>query len=159
MPGRLYRKLKGFVTPRKPRENYVDNPYESPPLGDQPKATRASLFGPALGILVVSLIWVFFCLFGVVYQLSIITNPETLPENRNFPITIMLYALISMGYSLLLASGASSMLRTKSYLWAYATSILACVPIGPCYVLAIPWGVWGIRVLSRPEVRASFSKP
>ncbi|MCE9554154.1 MAG: hypothetical protein K8T91_12365 [Planctomycetes bacterium] len=70
------------------------------------------------------------------------------------------WLLISIGYSLVLISGALSMARRGSYVWAVATSWLALVPLlGPCYFLAIPIGIWALIVLRKPAVRDSFKKP
>lgn len=67
--------------------------------------------------------------------------------------------LVTLGYSLMLLTGAFSMIRKGSYAWAVATSCLAMVPVlGPCYVMGIPVGIWGLMVLRRPEVRASFTR-
>ena len=62
-----------------------------------------------------------------------------------------------MLYCLLLISGAFSILRKGSYLWAVTTCILALIPgIGPCYLIAVPFGLWGLVLLRRPEIRDSF---
>jgi hypothetical protein len=51
------------------------------------------------------------------------------------------------------------MMRHSSYLWAVTVCILAMLPfIGPCYLLAVPFGIWGLVALRRPEVRASFAR-
>ncbi len=70
-----------------------------------------------------------------------------------------MYYGVSMLYCLLLASGAFSMVRQGSYMWAMTVCILALVPtFGPCYLLAIPVGIWRIFVLKRPDVRNSFAR-
>ena len=62
-----------------------------------------------------------------------------------------------MLYSLVVASGAISMIRQGSYIWAMTACTLGLVPVlGPCYVAAIPFAIWGIIVLRRTEVCESF---
>ena len=115
---------------------------------------------PALGILVVSVLWMFLGAMGIVYFVSQILDPEMTAADRQIPITYSLYILISVLYSGMLASGAVSMMRRNSYLWATATAILAMVPLlGPCYILGIPFGIWASSVLRDPDVRISFSNP
>jgi uncharacterized membrane protein len=138
------------------------NPYDSP----SPPATaqsaeqlraRGRLLPVAIGLLVPSILHIVggLFLFVYVYQVSADRDAEAIHP-------LIIYAMyygITMLYCLLLATGAFSMLRRGSYLWAMTVCILALVPIlGPCYVAGIPFGLWGIIVLRRPEVRASFAK-
>ena len=53
--------------------------------------------------------------------------------------------------------GALKMMRLQSYGWAMAAAILAVIPcISPCCCLGIPFGIWALVVLSKPEVKAAF---
>lgn len=55
------------------------------------------------------------------------------------------------------ALGAVSMLRLKNYRTANMAAILAIIPVcSPCFVLGIPFGIWAIVVLHRPEVKQHF---
>ena len=56
--------------------------------------------------------------------------------------------------------GALRMFRLRSRAWARAACVCALVPCcGPCLVLGIPFGVWGLVVLSDPAVQAAFESP
>lgn len=142
----------------------MENPYDAPNAAAQSTSARSRLLGPALGILVVSVLWMVLWMFlgatGIVYFVSQILDPEMTATDRQIPITFSLYILISALYSGMLASGAFSMMRRNSYMWATATAILAMVPfLGPCYILGIPFGIWAYLVLRDPDVRSSFSNP
>lgn len=139
------------------------NPYQSPvepsvvttgPIAKD----RLPLFGPAIGLIVVSVAWTLLSLSGIVYFVTIFD--ETAAGSRGFPPTSYIaYLAISIAYSLMLVSGSFSMVRRGSYVWAVATSILAMVPLlGPCYGLSIPFGIWALVVLRRPAVRDSFRR-
>jgi hypothetical protein len=53
--------------------------------------------------------------------------------------------------------GALKMMRLQSYGWAMAAAILAVIPcLSPCCCLGIPFGIWALVVLSKPEVKAAF---
>ena len=55
------------------------------------------------------------------------------------------------------ALGALSMLRLKHYRSACTAAILAIIPVcSPCFVLGIPFGIWAIVLLQRPEVKQRF---
>lgn len=111
----------------------------------------------AISLLVVSLLWMFLCLFGIAFFVAEMLDPETSEDTKRIYTTYIMYESVSIAYALLLCTGAFSMLRRGSYVWAVVISCLGCVPLlGPCYVLAIPIGIWSLKVLRDKDVRASF---
>ena len=52
--------------------------------------------------------------------------------------------------------GAVSMLRLRGYPWAGAAAILATIPWSPSWLLGLPFGIWTIIVLGKPEVAEAF---
>jgi hypothetical protein len=137
-----------------------DNPYETPAASSAPPASaRQQLLPVAIGLLATGILHVFGWLFFAAYVYSVAMRPDMSRESAHGMIVLCLYYGITMLYSLVLISGAFSMLRQGSYLWAMTTCVLALVPIlGPCYVIAIPFGIWGLIVLRRPAVRAAFAR-
>ena len=139
----------------------TDNPYEPPAAAPTSPEGRGDLVPVAISLIVVSVLWSFLALMGIVYFYSQISDPDADADagTRHLLTTYMLYMLVTIAYSLMLVSGAFSMIRKGSYVWAVATSCLAMVPIlGPCYFLGIPVGIWALIVLRRPQVRESFRK-
>lgn len=137
------------------------NPYAAPPTSaaDLPGSARGQLLPVGIALLVLSILHIFGGLFYFTFVYSVASDPDSDPEATRMSIMYCMYYGISMLYCLLLASGALSMLRQGSYVWAMTICILARVPtMGPCYFLAIPVGLWGVLVLRRPEVRQSFAK-
>lgn len=62
--------------------------------------------------------------------------------------------------SILIAYGAWCMRCNKHYRVAVVAALIACIPlISPCLILGIPFGIWAILVLRRPDVRAAFARP
>lgn len=60
--------------------------------------------------------------------------------------------------SLVILLGAVQMLRLRTRWLAMTGSILAVIPvIGPCFCLALPFGIWAIIVLLLPDVREAFA--
>lgn len=54
--------------------------------------------------------------------------------------------------------GAIQMLNGKNYRAAKRAAILAIVPfVSCCFVLGIPFGIWALVVLNKPEIRAFFN--
>ncbi|MDP6445062.1 MAG: hypothetical protein QGG36_06300 [Pirellulaceae bacterium] len=62
-----------------------------------------------------------------------------------------------VGFNIVTLVGAIKMRSLRSYRWAMAACGIASTPcIAPCYLLSIPFGLWGILVLGKPEVRRAF---
>ena len=117
------------------------------------------MFPVAIAIVVCSVLWFFFGLLVIAFLYSQLIAPDTNSDERQTLTMYMLFLLISMAYTLMLTTGAVSMVRRGSYTWAFACSCLAMVPFfGPFYFLGIPLGIWAIIVLRRPQVRDSFGK-
>lgn len=55
--------------------------------------------------------------------------------------------------------GAIQMMRLRQPSLAMATCVIALVPcVGPCFVLGMPFGLWGLHVLNDPGVSGSFDR-
>jgi len=132
------------------------NPYEAAPLtSDASPATqlsaRAQLLPIAITLLVLSILHIIGGLFYFVFVYSQAAAPDAEPMGTHMSIVYCMYYGISMLYCLLLVSGAFSMMRQGSYMWAMTVCILSLIPtLGPCYFLAVPIGIWGFyaRVVS-----------
>jgi hypothetical protein len=143
-----------------------ENPYAASSVeqvpGDshKPPQERQQLLGPAIGILVTSILHIAGGLSYFVFVFSVYSRPDADARGSNVLVISAMYYSISMLYCLLLISGAFSMMRQGSYMWAMTVCILAVIPfLGPCYFFAVPFGIWGLIVLRRPDVRESFAAP
>jgi hypothetical protein len=138
------------------------NPYQATiedPIAPVPLGARRQLLPVAVGLLVASILHIIGGLYFFVYVYTIAGAPDTDPQVVHTFTIYAMYFGITMLYCLLLISGAFSMLRYGSYLWAVTVCVLALVPmLGPCYFLGIPFGIWGLLTLHRPEVRNSFAR-
>jgi len=139
-----------------------ENPYaasSSDPIQPSPLTVRRQLLPVAVALLVASILHIFGGLFYFVFVYSVIAAPDANPQGQHAMLVFSMYFGISMLYCLLLISGAFSMMRQGSHLWAVTTCILALIPfLGPCYFLAVPFGIWGLMLLRRPEIRNSFAR-
>jgi hypothetical protein len=59
----------------------------------------------------------------------------------------------------LLVLGGRRMMRYRSYQLAVVASFWAMLPWSPFFVMGIPFGIWAIRLLRRPDVQAAFGLP
>jgi hypothetical protein len=84
-------------------------------------------------------------------------------KNQNAPIDVFVGGAVAIPIRILglvLASlvivGAGRMKRLESHGWAMAASIIAMVPCTGCCILGLPFGIWSLVVLNKPEVKDAF---
>ena len=53
--------------------------------------------------------------------------------------------------------GAVSMYRSRSWAWAVTACVVAMLPTGFVCVVGLPFAIWGLIVLLKPETQASFA--
>lgn len=143
------------------------NPYASPGKLDADSSVdpQTVVRGPATALIVVSII----CL--VVIALSLLFNgflllrgtAGRLPQpsvgvSKEMQVVVrMLWCCMILAVNTVILIGAVRMQRLQSYTWAKVAAILAVIPcVGPCYLLGIPFGIWALVVLGKPEVRQAF---
>jgi hypothetical protein len=135
------------------------NPYASPVAIDPAMDVGRRLFWPALGLMITSAGWVLLA----VCIAAFLSLPMLDPANNSAAGgsgLIMIGAVVASAiYAVVVFSGAVCMARGRSYVWSMSTAILALIPwMVYCYVLSLPFGIWAIVVLRRPEVREAFER-
>ena len=134
-----------------------ENPYVSPTEQIRSSDGRVNLIPVAITLVVLCVAWIFLLSFSLMFMYKMLTSPHIEEAARMAFTYSVWYMGICVAYNLLLITGAFSMVRRGSYVWAMATAILAMVPfLSPFYVLGIPVGIWAVVVLRRPGVRESF---
>src|SRR5262249_50772731 len=71
----------------------------------------------------------------------------------------MMLATLVIAVNGIILYGALQMKGLKSLGMAKTACYLALIPCcGPCYILGIPFGIWGLVVLSDPQVQQAFKE-
>jgi predicted Zn finger-like uncharacterized protein len=65
-------------------------------------------------------------------------------------------ALFGLAWAGLILYGAHKMKTLENYGLAMAASIVAMLPCNGCCILGLPFGIWALVVLNRPDVRDAF---
>lgn len=136
------------------------NPYATPEIEGPSLASGNPLQIPAIALLVLSSLFVLLILASIPGQIlrmrAIDTSTsEGTGELLGGIMSLILWPLMNLA----IAQGTFSMLRLSSYRNAYTAAILAIIPVcSPCFLLGIPFGIWSIVVLNRPEVKQRFMK-
>ncbi|HJV49193.1 MAG TPA: hypothetical protein VJ549_07970 [Geothrix sp.] len=69
----------------------------------------------------------------------------------------MAAAILGIAVGVVVFLGALKMKEGRSYGFAMAASILAMVPcLSPCCCLGLPFGIWALVILVKPEVKGAF---
>ncbi len=120
--------------------------------------------GPAIGLIVVASLSLALIVLNLIMTLS---GANTF-QMQNFggqsaelvkfmqgPGAIIGAVLGFVIYGLILL-GAIKMKKLESYGLAMTASVLALLPCSACCVVGLPFGIWALVVLNKPEVKAAF---
>lgn len=144
----------------------MTNPYEPPVKRHDDRNVRDLVGGPALALIIVSLIALGCGGLGLLMDLVLLATGVVarLEVANRGPVSE--YTLITIrtlwGVVLIIASsfvlyGAIQMRNLKNFEIARAAAVVAVVPfLGPCCILGIPFGIWALMTLVTPGVRSAF---
>lgn len=134
-----------------------------PPFGDT-SAAQSKVSGPAIGIIVVGALNILIALAALGYSLMQgNANPHSgNPEfDKMFtmmsgPINILLRG-IEVLIGAFIIFGGIKMKKLEAYGLSMAAAIIAMLPcLSSCCLIGIPFGIWAIIVLNKPEVKSAF---
>jgi hypothetical protein len=135
------------------------NPYAPPSLEAGANSSNPLLM-PAMFLLIFSLLFVVILVVSLPMQALHLSTIDTSTDNGMviWVGTIALLALLILANTAI-AWGAFSMIQLKSYRSAYTAAVLSVIPFcSPCYVFGIPFGIWAIVLMNRPEIKQRFLK-
>jgi hypothetical protein len=85
------------------------------------------------------------------------------PKNQNAPMNAFIggafaipIRIVGIVLAVLVIMGAGKMKRLESHGWGMASSIIAMIPCTGCCLLGLPFGIWSLVVLNKPEVKDAF---
>lgn len=139
------------------------NPYNVPQNTNAPtqfiQPPSNPLVAPATVLLVISILWLLLVLASIPGQVMNLKNIDTsTPEGFGELCGNLVGLVIWIATGLAMVLGFVSMIRLRSYRSAMAAAILSVIPCcSPCLFLGIPFGIWAIILLVRPEVKESFT--
>jgi hypothetical protein len=137
------------------------------PGGGREAALRA-VRGPAIALKVTAIIGLVFVVLGLALNILTLAGIDLgTRELGDQQFQKMLNSLggtmgiiqniLGAAVGVLILLGASKMQSLQSHQFALTASILAMLPcVSPCCVLGLPFGIWALVVLNRPEVKSQF---
>lgn len=140
----------------------------SPVSGGREQALQL-LNGPIIGLKVTAIIGLVLVAFALLINITTLMGIHLIPQ-QPMPDPQMQKLMNSIGGGLgivqdivgavigvVILLGTGKMKRLESYQYAMMTAILAMVPcLSPCCFLGLPFGIWALVVLNKPEVKSQF---
>jgi tRNA A-37 threonylcarbamoyl transferase component Bud32 len=120
---------------------------------------RRKAAAPAIGLLVTGVAAVFswIVVLNTFSNLALRSTIGPLEMSPFWPLIIWALALIGV-LALVQIAGAVMMLRRRAYPWAGVAAILATVPWSIGWLIGLPFGIWAIITLGKPEVVEAFRR-
>jgi hypothetical protein len=130
------------------------------PADGRDAAARA-VVGPAVGLIVAAALG---AIWGLVGILALITQMaglhSTVRSNGDDEAALIgtgIICLLSIPLSVVMIVGGVRLLKLRSRGLALTAAIIALIPcVWNCCVLGLPFGIWALVVMNRPEVKMHF---
>jgi hypothetical protein len=123
------------------------------------RANVDAVAAPAIGLIATAALGLVLQLLGLLVPAGIGGEQQGLPTfltgsfGFGSPVSIL-----TLGATGVILYGALKMKKRESRNWAMAASVLALIPLlSPCCLIGLPIGIWSLVILSKPEVKQSFT--
>ena len=135
---------------------------EVSPLQVRASNPAADCNAAGIGLTVAGVIQLCVCAFIVFFNAAIRPNlaPPMNPnpdEEEGETIVSILIGAWGLFQAALMILGAVALRGRRRYGLAMTGAVMAVIPLNVCCFTALPFGVWAIVLLGRPEVRAAFA--
>jgi GYF domain 2 len=126
--------------------------------------------GPAMALLVTAILGLMVAALDLVLNIAALTGHQLLPQQQlQDPQMQKIFgslqgglgifgSIIKAAIGVVVLIGAGKMQRLENYQFAMTAAIVGMIPcLSPCCLLGIPFGIWALIVLNKPEVKSQFS--
>ena len=136
--------------------------------GDGRDAALQLVKGPAIGLKVTAIVGLVLVVVGLVVNVMTLSGFHIGLQQIYDPQMQKLFNTLGGGLGIvqdiiggivgvIVLIGAAKMQKLQNYQFALTASIVAMVPcISPCCVFGLPFGIWALVVLNKPEVKSQF---
>ena len=131
-------------------------------------AALQAVKGPAICLIVMAALYILYCIWGIIRALFIHPDLSAFQQLNTDPQVQKLIQLLSgplgaigsffqLIFGIFILVGAVRMVALRNYQLAFTAAILAMLPCYICCVFGLPFGIWALVVLNKPEVKSQFS--
>ncbi len=132
-------------------------------------AALQAVKGPAISLIVVAAAYMVYCIWAIVRALFTHPDLSALQQLNTDPQVQKLVQLLAgplgavgsflqLIFAVFILMGALRMLALRNYQLAFTAAILAMLPCYICCVFGLPFGIWAVVILNRPEVKSQFGQ-
>jgi hypothetical protein len=134
-------------------------------MSSTPPATPAKqqVSGPATGLIVTAVLGFALQAVGFLGNIFGFTQGFMAPGTDQAAFNFlggtvgMILNLVGVAVGVFILLGAQKMKNLENHGWAMAASIVAMIPcVSPCCLVGLPFGIWALIVLTKPEVKGAF---
>jgi hypothetical protein len=143
-------------------------PAAAPFVGGR-EAALSAVKGPAIALIITAALGMAYYAFSAI--VAVITHgsiyhrelpPNVPPELRSFLENLQgpmagLINLVIVGLDAVVLFGAIKMMKLEKRGLAFAACIIAMIPCQCCCLFGLPFGIWGLVMLNKPEVKSQFT--
>lgn len=131
-------------------------------------AALQAVKGPAIALIVTAVLYALSCVWGIVralilhpdlskfQQFNMDPQVQKLVQVLSGPVGAI-GSLLGLGFAVFILFGAIRMMALRNHQLAFAASIVAMLPCSCCCILGLPFGIWALVVLNKPDVKSQFS--
>lgn len=132
-----------------------------------PQAAKSALMAPAIILIIIAGLGILLGIIGLALPNTLAELPAEVQNDPSFEklrpmlqanrgVNIVQYVLLLL-LSGTVMFGSIQMMRLRNYGLAMAAAIISIIPcVGSCCCAGIPFGIWALVVLMRPQVKAAF---
>jgi hypothetical protein len=119
---------------------------------------------PAMALMIIASITVVLLILSLMFDVWLLASgaagrgaqPRGMTKETQVMVRIA-WGVLMVVMNGIIAVGAFQMKQLKSQGFAKTACVLAMIPCcGPCFILGIPFGIWGYMALGDPDVQAAF---
>jgi predicted Zn finger-like uncharacterized protein len=153
--------------PEEPPEEDEDRPRPRRRRGRFSAAAASAVAGPAIALMVAGGLGIVVAILDLIARLampSLLAGAAGKDAPPGFVASLQtnlalgsVIDVLGIFWGIILLVGALRMKQLKNYGLAMTTCILGMVPVNCCCLLGLPFGIWGLVALNKPEVKDAFS--
>lgn len=142
------------------------NPYATPistsGYAPQQGPPKNHALGPGIVLLILGILTLLVALIGTRASIYLtMQEADQVPadvRSTQLAGTIVFWALLYFVSGSIGILGGIAMIRARGHRTAFVAAIVACIPcLSPCLILGIPFGIWAIVALNKPETKALYA--
>ena len=138
------------------------------PEGGDREAALQAVKAPAIALIVTASLGILYYAFNAIFCLvgggmfhgqvgaNVPPQLQQMMENMRGPVAGAV-SLVIVATQIFVLFGAIKMLRLQAYGLVLTAVIIAMLPCGCCCLLGLPFGIWALVVINKPEVKSQFS--